>query len=64
MQHMWKKYDPQSQQNAIQHACKHFATTKNETTKWNQKPPEHEKYIKQEKLQSGTLTQLMKQSKR
>ena len=34
---------------------------KSETTKWKQKPPEEEKYIKQEKTQYGTLTQLMKQ---
>ena len=39
-----KKYDPQSQQNAIQHACKHFATTKKQnTTKWRQKTHEVEK---------------------
>ena len=38
MQHMWEKYDTQSQQNAIQHACKHFTQTKNkETTNWKQK---------------------------
>ena len=35
---MWKKYDAQSQQNAIQHACKHFTQTESKgTTKWKQK---------------------------
>jgi len=42
-----KQYDPQNQQNAIQHACKHFQKPKAENgLKWAPNKPEEEENTK------------------